>query len=186
MPTPGRPTLYDPDFADTAHNYCLLGATNADLAAFFDVAPRTIDNWLATHADFAAAVRQGRAAADARVARCLYDKAVGYDRTVERTVLHQGREHTLTNTVRVEPDTRACMFWLRNRQPAAWSGGPRGGGLDDGAGAGDAAEGDASRPGPSAPVAIVHRFRTAAVRRPDPVPLDAAGERGPGEGGEGG
>lgn len=132
MPTPGRPTLYHPDFAETAHNYCLLGATNADLAAFFDVAARTIDNWIATHDDFGAAVRRGRAAADARVARCLYDKAVGYDRTVSRTVLHQGREHTLSQVVHVAPDTRACIFWLRNRQPAAWNGPPSGAGRGDG------------------------------------------------------
>lgn len=134
MSTPGRPTLYHPDFAETAHNYCLLGATNDDLAGFFDVAPRTVDNWIATHDDFAAAVRQGRAAADARVARCLYDKAVGYDRTVQRTVLHQGREHTLNQVVHVAPDTRAFIFWLRNRQPGAWSGeggGRRGDGLAD-------------------------------------------------------
>ncbi len=145
----GRPTLYHPDFAETAHNYCLLGATNADLAVFFDVAPRTIDNWIAAHDDFAASVRRGRAAADARVARCLYEKAVGYDRTVERTVLHQGREHTLSHVVHVAPDTRACIFWLRNRQPGAWSGeGGRGGaGRGDGAAADDDREGHPSAPG---------------------------------------
>ena len=170
MTTPSRPTLYQPDFADTAHNYCLLGATNADLAAFFDVAPRTIDNWIAAHDDFAAAVRRGRAAADARVARCLYEKAVGYDRTVERTVLHQGREHTLNQVVHVAPDTRACIFWLRNRQPGAWNG--RGGG--DGAGEGDTAEGDAWRAGPSG-----RRGRRAAdAPRPEDFDeLEAAGQR---------
>ncbi len=171
---PGRPTLYQPDFADTAHNYCLLGATNADLAAFFDVAPRTIDNWIAAHDDFAAAVRRGRAAADARVARCLYEKAVGYDRTVERTVLHQGREHTLNQVVHVAPDTRACIFWLRNRQPGAWNGPAHGGGRGgDAAGEGDTAEGDAWRSRPSG-----RRGRRAPALRPEDFDeLEAAGQR---------
>ena len=164
MPTPGRPTLYHPDFAETAHNYCLLGAINADLAAFFDVAPRTVDNWIATHDDFAAAVRRGRAAADARVARCLYEKAVGYERTVERTVLHQGREHTLSQVVHVAPDTRACIFWLRNRQPAAWNGSASGAGRD-----GDDPEGhpSASRGGRG----------WGRPTEADLAELDAAGER---------
>ena len=48
-----------------------------ELAGFFDVAPRTIDNWIASHPAFAEAVREGRVVADARVARCLYERAVG-------------------------------------------------------------------------------------------------------------
>ena len=59
--------------------------------------------------------------ADARVARCLYERAVGYSCTVERTVLHDGEERTLKNVVHYPPDTRACIFWLRNRRRAAWS-----------------------------------------------------------------
>ena len=32
---------------EQAHNYCLLGATNDELAGFFHVAPSTIDRWIA-------------------------------------------------------------------------------------------------------------------------------------------
>ena len=48
MPAAGQPTCYKPDYCGLAHNYCLLGATNEDLAGFFDVTRRTIDNWIAT------------------------------------------------------------------------------------------------------------------------------------------
>ena len=122
MTTAGRPTAYRREFCELAHNYCLLGATNPELAGFFDVAPRTIDNWIASHPAFAEAVREGRVVADARVARCLYERAVGYSCTVERTVLHDGEERTLSNVVHYPPDTRACIFWLRNRRRDAWSG----------------------------------------------------------------
>ena len=117
----GRATLYRRDLCDLARNYCLLGATNADLAGFFDVSTRTIDNWIAVHPEFAETVRDARAVADAKVARCLYERAVGYEHTVERTVWHLGRERPVSEKVRLPPDTRACMFWLRNRQPQYWS-----------------------------------------------------------------
>jgi len=110
------------DYCDLARNYCLLGATNEHLACFFDVTSRTVDNWIATHPEFGAAVKEGRAIADARVARGLYDRAVGYDHTVERTVWHYGRERKLSDTVHQPPDIRACIFWLRNRQPRYWNG----------------------------------------------------------------
>ena len=122
MADPGRPTLYRSDYCELARNYCLLGATNPDLAGFFGVTTRTVDNWIATHPEFATAVREARAVADARVARCLYERAVGYEHTAEHTVWHLGKERAVTNTVRHPPDTRACIFWLRNRQPRFWSG----------------------------------------------------------------
>ena len=116
----GRPTSYRPEFCELACNYCLLGATNAELAGFFDVAPRTIDNWIARIPEFAAAVREGRAVANSRVAHALYQRAVGYDSTVQRTVLWRGEERTLTRTVHHPPDIRACIFWLSNRRRQDW------------------------------------------------------------------
>jgi hypothetical protein len=122
MTGPGRPTLYRPEYCDLARNYCLLGATNEDLGGFFDVTSRTIDNWIAGHPEFGTAVREARALADARVARCLYKRALGYDRKVERTVWHLGKERPVSETVHYPPDVRACIFWLRNRQPQLWNG----------------------------------------------------------------
>jgi len=125
MSDPGRPTLYRPDYCELARNYCLLGATNEDLGGFFDVTSRTIDNWIAVHPEFATAVREARAVADARVARCLYQRAVGHEHKIERTVWHLGRERTVDDTLYYPPDVRACIFWLRNRQPQFWSGRPK-------------------------------------------------------------
>jgi hypothetical protein len=69
MATPGQPTAYKPEYCELGHNYCLLGATNEELASFFGVTRRTVDNWIATHHDFAKAVHEGRAIADAVIAR---------------------------------------------------------------------------------------------------------------------
>jgi hypothetical protein len=122
MRDPGRPTLYRPDYCDLARNYCLLGATNEHLGFFFEVTSRTIDNWIAQHPAFAAAVHEGRAIADAGVARGLYQRAIGHEHKVERTVWHLGKERPVSDTLYYPPDVRACIFWLRNRQPRLWSG----------------------------------------------------------------
>ena len=116
----GRPTSYRPEYDELARNYCLLGATNEELGGFFGVSLRTVDNWIARHPEFATAVRRGRAFADARVARCLYDRAVGFEQTGKRTQLYRGEEKTVTNTVHYPPDTQACIFWLRHRRPQTW------------------------------------------------------------------
>jgi len=121
MVTHGRPALYIPAYDEQAYNHCLLGGTNAGLAELLGVGPRTIDRWIADIPSFAKAVREGRAVADGRVARSLYERAIGCRRTMERTVLHEGEEKTLTSTVQLPPDTQACIFWLRNRCRDTWN-----------------------------------------------------------------
>jgi hypothetical protein len=116
----GRPTLYKPEYAPLAHNYCLLGATNDELAGFFEVAPRTIDNWLSVHPEFATAVRNGRAAADAGIARKLYRRADGYEYTAEKVFMYRGEAKKVDLKVHVPPDVGACIFWLRNRRRKDW------------------------------------------------------------------
>ena len=72
MDGPGRPSLYQPEFAGQAFELCLAGATNRDLADTFEVGHSTIDNWLQKHPEFAQSVKRGRALADGRVAHGLY------------------------------------------------------------------------------------------------------------------
>src|ERR1700716_4188439 len=74
MAGPGRPILYKPANGELARKFCLLGATNEDLAGLFDVAVRTVDNWIATIPEFAAAVKQGRDVADAAVVQSLHSQ----------------------------------------------------------------------------------------------------------------
>lgn len=90
-----RKTDYRDEYRELAKNYCLLGATDIDLARFFGVTDRTVKTWRRTHPEFAEACEAGKARADALVARSLYDRALG-------------------------GDTTACIFWLKNRQKHAW------------------------------------------------------------------
>jgi hypothetical protein len=116
----GRPTKFHFEMCEQAHNYCLLGATNDELADFFAVSPRIIDNWIAQRSGFAEAVKTGRVIADARVARAIYTRAVGYERKVEREVLVGGELKPVTSTFHYPPNVQAGIFWLRNRRRRTW------------------------------------------------------------------
>ena len=98
----------------------MLGATNEDLAGLFDVAVRTIDNWIATIPEFAAAVQQGRDVADADVVQSLHSRATGYNYEAEKIFHYRGEVMKVPHTVHCPPDTTACMFWLRNRRRRDW------------------------------------------------------------------
>jgi hypothetical protein len=54
------------------------------------------------------------------VARGLYARAIGYERKVEREILHHGELKTITNTAHYPPNTQACIFWLRNWRRRTW------------------------------------------------------------------
>ena len=120
MSGPGRPTLYKPEHAARALELCARGATNPDLAGRFGVARSTIDLWIASHPEFAEAVQQGRDVADAIAVESLFTRVTGYNRPAEKVFLYRGEPRTVTYTAHVPPETRACMYWLRNRRPEDW------------------------------------------------------------------
>ncbi len=122
MSTAGRPSSYRPEYCQLAHNYCLLGATNARLGEFFGVTSRTIDNWISSIPEFREEVQRGRNMADALVAESLYQRAVGYSHMVERVVGPPGQEQVITYKKSYPPHTAACKHWLRNRRPQNWGG----------------------------------------------------------------
>ena len=120
MSGPGRPTLYRPEHASRGRQLCARGATNLDLAGRFGVARSTIGQWIATHSEFAEAVQQGRDLADATAVESLFRRVTGYDHQADKVFLYRGETRTASYTAHVPPETRACMFWLRNRRPEDW------------------------------------------------------------------
>ena len=49
-------------------------------------------------------MKRGQVVADSKVARGLHVRATGYDRKVEREILHQGGLKTVTNIVHYPPN----------------------------------------------------------------------------------
>jgi len=117
----GRPSSYKAEYADLARKFCMLGATNDDLATCFEVAGGTIDYWIATHPEFADGVQKGRDIADANIVEKLYSRAMGYTIDSKKYVLYRGEQKELPHPIHYPPDVRAIMFWLRNRRRQRWN-----------------------------------------------------------------
>lgn len=117
----GRPPTYKPTFAKQAEKLCGLGATDLDLADFFEVHIRTISKWKVEHSEFGQALKVGKSEADDRVEHSLYQKATGYTFDSEKVFLKRDGEIVRAATrEHVPPDTVAMIFWLKNRRPQAW------------------------------------------------------------------
>ena len=118
----GRPTKYRPEFAEQARKLCRLGATDLDVANFFEVAVSTIYAWKITQPEFSDAIKRGKEVADDLVSERLFARATGYSHDAVKIFLPRGtREPVYARYVEHHaPDTTAAIFWLKNRRPDQW------------------------------------------------------------------
>lgn len=119
----GRPSKYQPEYAEQAAKLCALGATDTDLADFFKVTVRTIHNWKAQHPTFFHSIKTAKEIADEKVERSLYQRAVGYQQDAVKIFMPAGADKPVYAPYRenVEPDTTAAIFWLKNRKKDEWA-----------------------------------------------------------------
>lgn len=132
----GRPTAYKPTHAKQAEKLCALGATDVELADFFEVEVRTIYRWKAEHEAFCQALKVGKDVADERVTRSLYARANGYEHDEVDIRVIEGKIVQTDIRKHYPPDTTAAIFWLKNRRKEEWRdkidhelGGPNGGAI---------------------------------------------------------
>jgi len=134
----GRPSKYKEEFAEQARKLCLLGATDADMARFFEVSESTLNLWKQEHPSFSESLKAGKELADATIAESLYQRAKGYSHPEDdiRTITLPaggGSEIVITPTIKhYPPDATSMIFWLKNRRPDLWRDKrEEGGGSDD-------------------------------------------------------
>ncbi len=116
----GQSSTYRPEYAEQARKLCLLGATDKELADFFEVTEQTINNWKKEQIEFFESIKKGKQLADADVAERLFNRACGYvapdvdikviDSQIVKTEIEK----------HYPPDTTAAIFWLKNRQRDKW------------------------------------------------------------------
>lgn len=118
----GRPTKYKPEFAEQAEKLCnVMAATDAELAAYFGCALSTLHVWKLQYPEFAAALAAGKGPANDRVAKSLYDRAMGYSVTETDVRVVQGKIVKTEVVKHYPPDVVAMIFWLKNRDSSKWS-----------------------------------------------------------------
>jgi hypothetical protein len=117
----GRPTKYKEEYNEQARKLCLLGATDKELADFFNVCEATINTWKIEKEGFLESIKSGKVMADATVAEKLYHRAIGYSHKEVKIATSEGR---ITDEKEYDkhyaPDPTAAIFWLKNRNPSQW------------------------------------------------------------------
>ncbi|MDH1192513.1 terminase [Stenotrophomonas sp. GD03958] len=118
----GRPSAYKAEYAKQAEKLCLLGATDQEIADFFEVNVRTVYRWKGQYPDFCQALKAGKDQADERVERSLYQQAIGYEQDEVKIFMPAGAESPVYAEYRakVAPNVTAAIFWLKNRRRNDW------------------------------------------------------------------
>ena len=121
----GAPEKFKPEYCSMAKALCMLGHTNAQLAAFFNVTPQSVYNWLKQFPEFFEAVRGGRENADIKVALSLFQRACGYELEEEKVFFDkdaEGEKRFARGKVRKHypPDVKAAITWLKAKHPEVW------------------------------------------------------------------
>lgn len=117
-----RPSKYKPEFAEQARKLCLLGATDQEIADFFEVEVRTVYRWKGEFEEFCQALKAGKEEADTRVERSLYQQAIGYEQDEVKIFMPGGADKPVYAPYRakVAPNVTAAIFWLKNRRSQDW------------------------------------------------------------------
>lgn len=112
----GRPTEYRDEFNEQVEKLCKLGATDKEIADFFNVTEQTVNNWKSDFPAFFESIKKGKCLADAEVADKLFKRATGYSHPdVDIKVIES--KVVITDLIKhYPPDTAAAIFWLKNRR----------------------------------------------------------------------
>ena len=115
-----RPSKYEAKFAKEAAKLCNLGATDAQLADFFEVSVSTINLWKVQYKEFSESVKVPKAEADEKVEQSLYRRAMGYEHDEVDIKVVAGALIQTPIRRYYPPDSTAMIFWLKNRKPGEW------------------------------------------------------------------
>jgi hypothetical protein len=116
----GRPSSYKSEFNKVVYQMALLGATDKQIAAACGVSEVTLNAWKKEQPDFLKSLKKGKDNADSAVSEMLFKRATGYDYKAVKIFNNNGTPLVVPYVEHYPPDVTACIFWLKNRQPAAW------------------------------------------------------------------
>jgi hypothetical protein len=126
----GRPTKYLNAYNGQVFKLCLLGATDKEIADFFEVSESTMNLWKIEYPEFSESIKEGKAKADYTIAESLFNRAKGsvvkkqqafkvrkYNEAIDRL---EDDVEVVDLEEQLPPDTTAIIFWLKNRKSREW------------------------------------------------------------------
>jgi hypothetical protein len=116
----GRKPKYQAAMAGIARKACGRGMTGREIADLLNISESTIHRWKLQYPQFSRAWSLGKAEADARVERALFERAVGYSFQAEKVVITRHGPRVVRWREHLPPDTAAALAYLRNRRPDRW------------------------------------------------------------------
>lgn len=116
----GRPTKYNESFNEQVEKLSKLGATDAELADFLNIAESTLNDWKLDYPEFSESIKKGKILADSNVADRLYQRAMGFEHDSEEIKIADGEVVRVPVRKIYPPDSTAAIFWLKNRRSKEW------------------------------------------------------------------
>ena len=116
-----RKSLWKPEFVEQAKNLCLLGATDPEIANFFEVSLTTFNNWKRKTPELREALKAGKMVADSKVVKSLYQRATGFSQQEIDIRVIGGKVVQTIYTKKYVGDVTAQIFILKNRHPELWN-----------------------------------------------------------------
>lgn len=116
-----RPIKFKEEYIEQVEKLCKLGATDKEIADFFEVHEDTINQWKKRYPEFSVSIKRGKTIADMEIANKLFKRASGYE-FVETTKERKRGQLIVTKEVvkEIAPDPTSMIFWLKNRQKDKW------------------------------------------------------------------
>jgi hypothetical protein len=106
--------------AIVARKCCERGMTDNEVANMLGISLATPYRWKLDYPAFARVFKLGKAAADDRVERSLYSRAIGYDYIAEKPAMTRHGQKTMRYRQHIPPDIAAAVWYLKNRRPDRW------------------------------------------------------------------
>lgn len=117
----GRPEIISDEGHRILVNLAAKGLTDRELADAVGIGERTLYSHKKRHPEFRHALKEAKKNADKIIERTLYQRAIGYTCPEEKIFCTKDGDVIRADTIKhYPPDTTACIFWLKNRQPEKW------------------------------------------------------------------
>ncbi len=110
-----RPTKYKEEYAEQAKKLCELGATDAQLADFFEVDEVTINRWKVSQPEFCKSLKLGKEIPNENVKRSLYHSAMGYSHPDVDIRVVNGEIVETPIVKYYPPNPTSLVYYLKNR-----------------------------------------------------------------------